>query len=221
MSRDYKHRIPGYRKRRLQIPRTWLIAAAGIAGAVGLAVHFFSGTGNSEDNPKAPETASIPMPSTKTTAAGPNTGKTSGQKNQRKPGTENDQPTGQNPEQKTEPIRPTEPRFTFYKILPEKEVIIPESEIKTIKREESRASKPVAALYLVQAGSFDNLRNAEQLKADLAKIKIKAKIEKIEIENSTWYRVKLGPYATLADADKIRAYLRAKGIDSIVQKAAK
>ncbi|CAI8847991.1 SPOR domain-containing protein [Methylocaldum szegediense] len=220
MSRDYKHRIPGYRKRRLQIPRVWVITAAGIAGAVGLAVHFFSGT-DSEENPKAPETVSIPVPSTETTAASSDTGKKNPQENKKKPGTEGNKPSDQSPEQKTETIKPREPRFTFYKILPEKEVIIPESEIKIIKREESRSSKPPAGLYLVQAGSFDNLRNAEQLKADLAKIKIKAKIEKIEIENSTWYRVKLGPYATLADADKIRAYLRTKGIDSIVQKAAK
>jgi cell division protein FtsN len=220
MSRDYKHRIPGYRKRRLRIPRAWFIAAAGIAGAVGLAVHFFPGA-DSEENPKATETVSMPAPPPETTPTSPDAEKKNPRENEKKPGTEGNKPTGQSPEQKTETIKPREPRFTFYKILPEKEVIIPESEIKIIKREESRGSRPIAGLYLVQAGSFDNLRNAEQLKADLAKIKIKAKIEKIEIENSTWYRVKLGPYATLADADKIRAYLRAKGIDSVVQKAAK
>jgi cell division protein FtsN len=42
----------------------------------------------------------------------------------------------------------------------------------------------------------------------------------IKIENATWYRVKIGPYGTLADADKVRQYLRGNKIDSIVQKAA-
>jgi cell division protein FtsN len=220
MSKDYKHRIPGYRKRQLQIPRRWGLAAIGIAGAIGLVVYVFSGA-DSEAPPKAPEPVSIPAPAPQAAAAAPEVEKKSQPQQERKQNTEGKKTAAQKPEQKPQPIKPREPRFTFYKILPEKEVIIPESEIKTIKREESQGSKPTAALYLVQAGSFDNLQNAEQLKGDLAKIKIKAKIEMIEIDNSAWYRVKIGPYATLADADKIRAYLRKKGIDSIVQKAAK
>jgi len=214
MSKDYKHRIPGYRKRTLQIPKQWRVAAAGIAGVLGLVVYFFSGT-DGEDSPKTPEPVSMPAPSPQTAATPPDAGMT------RQPEEKKQSPNKGKPEQKPQPIKPREPRFTFYKILPEKEVIIPESEIKTIKREESRGNQPTTALYLVQAGSFDNLQGAEQLKADLAKIKIKAKIEMIEIENSAWYRVKIGPYATLADADKVRAYLRKKDIDSIVQKAAR
>jgi cell division protein FtsN len=213
MSKDYKHRIPGYRKRTLQIPKQWRLAAAGIAGVLGLAVYFFSGADGEESrNTPAPVSVPAPLPQA---ATPPDAGTT------RQPEEKKQSPDKGKPEQKPQPIKPREPRFTFYKILPEKEVIIPESEIKTIKREESRGKQPTTALYLVQAGSFDNLQGAEQLKADLARIKIKAKIEMIEIENSAWYRVKIGPYATLADADKVRAYLRKKGIDSIVQKAAR
>jgi len=193
---------------------------AGIVGAIGLVVYFFSGA-DGEENPKVPETVTLPAPSPQVAAVNPDAGKTSQPEKETKQNSRGKDKTDKKPEQKPQPTKPREPRFTFYKILPEKEVIIPESEIKTIKREESRGNKPTAALYLVQAGSFDNLQNAEQLKADLAKIKIKAKVEMIEIENSAWYRVKIGPYATLADADKIRAYLRKKDIDSIVQKAAK
>jgi cell division protein FtsN len=217
MSKDYKHRIPGYRKRTLRIPKEWSLPAAGIGVALGLAVYLFSGP-DSAQSPKGPDAVAMPAPTPQAAVTpAPQAEKKDQPEQAKKPDTDSKKAGDQKPQ----PVKPREPRFTFYKILPEKEVIIPESEIKTIKREESRGSKPTVALYLVQAGSFDNLQNAEQLKADLAKIKIKAKIEMIEIDHSAWYRVKIGPYATLADADKIRAYLRTKGIDSIVQKTAK
>jgi cell division protein FtsN len=58
------------------------------------------------------------------------------------------------------------------------------------------------------------------LKARLAEIRIKARLEMIKLDNTAWYRVKIGPYASLADADKVRQYLRSNRIDSILQKAA-
>ncbi|BBA36345.1 conserved domain protein [Methylocaldum marinum] len=217
MSKDYKHRIPGYRKRRLQIPKRWSLAAAGIGGTLGLAVYLFSDP-DSAQSPQEPDTVAMPAPPPQAPLrTTPGSEKKSLPEQAQKPDTENKKAGDREPR----PIKPREPRFTFYKILPEKEVIIPESEIKTIKREEKLGKQPASAPYLVQAGSFDNRRNAEQLKVNLAKIKIKARIEMIELDNSAWYRVNIGPYATLADADKIRAYLRTKGVDSIVQKTAK
>ncbi|MGX2038950.1 SPOR domain-containing protein [Methylocaldum sp. MU1018] len=186
-------------------------------------MHFFSDA-DEEESPKISEAATLPAPPPQVAAINPDDGKTirpEKEEKEKKPDAQDEKKTAAKPEPKPQPVKPREPRFTFYKILPEKEVIIPESEIKTIKREERLGNQPASVLYLVQAGSFDNLQSAEQLKDDLAKIRIKAKIEMIEIENSAWYRVKIGPYATLADADKVRAYLRKKGIDSIVQKAAK
>lgn len=56
------------------------------------------------------------------------------------------------------------------------------------------------------------------MKAQLARLKVKAKLEMIKLENTAWYRVKIGPYASLADADKVRQYLRSHQIDSVVQR---
>ena len=56
------------------------------------------------------------------------------------------------------------------------------------------------------------------MKARLADIRVKARLEKITQENASWYRVKIGPYATMADADKVRQYLRNHKIDSIIQR---
>jgi cell division protein FtsN len=116
--------------------------------------------------------------------------------------------------------KPREPRFSFYKILPEKEVIIAESEIKTIKREETQGKKPDGGLYVIQAGSFTRAEDAEKLRARLSRLRVKAKIESVRIENVDWHRVKIGPFESLVNADQVRVYLRANQIDSVVQRAA-
>ena len=117
------------------------------------------------------------------------------------------------------PVKPPEPRFTFYKILPELEAIVPESEIKNLKREESLGKKPQAVKYLLQAGSFTSAQDAEKLKARLSALKIKSHIETVKIENTAWNRVKIGPFNNMADADRVRVYLRGNQLDSVVQKA--
>jgi len=126
----------------------------------------------------------------------------------------------ENPGQATPP-KPNlpEPRFTFYKILPEKESIVPENEIKNLKHEESLGKKPQTTQYLLQAGSFTNPQDADKLKARLSTLKIKSHIEVVKIENTPWSRVKIGPFASLSDADKVRTYLRNSQIDSVVQKS--
>ena len=127
---------------------------------------------------------------------------------------------GQNPaEAHPNATPPPEPRFTFYKILPEKEAIIPESEISNLKQVETQSKKPQPGQYLIQAGSFSNPLDAVKMKEKLTELKIKSHIENVKIENAAWNRVKIGPFTTLGDADKVRIYLRNNQIDSVVQKA--
>ncbi|CAL1240361.1 SPOR domain-containing protein [Candidatus Methylocalor cossyra] len=207
MARDYKHRIPAYRRTRRGSGlrhKTGLVALA--AGLLAAGAYFL--TGSQEDPPVSPSaTVSVPPPPPRAEAAAP--------AKPNPPPSPSPKDTPQN-DGKTAPI--PEPRFTFYKILAEKEVIIPESEIKTLKREESLGKKPPAGTYLVQAGSYTSQQEAEKVKAQLARLKVKAKLEMIKLENTAWYRVKIGPYASLADADKVRQYLRSHQIDSVVQR---
>jgi cell division protein FtsN len=215
MPKDYKNRIPAYRRGGKRATETWRMAGtavAGIAGLVALSVYVFSGSEREPGDP-APVTVPAPPPRGVARAADlkPDEGKKTALPENK---AQTDGKTDRTPK-----ITPQEPRFTFYKILAEKEVIIPESEIKSIKREESLGKPPETGVYMLQAGSFTKPQDAERLKAQLAQIRINAKLEMIKLDNATWYRVKVGPYATLADADKVRQYLRGNKIDSIVQKA--
>lgn len=122
------------------------------------------------------------------------------------------------PVDKTEPPGAEEPRFGFYTMLPEKEVIIPEREIKTRKREESlgRAAKES---YTLQIGSFKHYAEADRLKAQLALLGVEAKIETAKIGDTVWNRVKIGPFNSMTRLDRVRSRLRQHHIDSIVQTA--
>lgn len=119
---------------------------------------------------------------------------------------------------KTEPQAlpsPPKPRFDFYTILPEMEVVIPEHEIEQRRRAEyTGTGKP--GNYLIQIGSFRKLSEADRLKAQLALLGVESEIEKVTIKGAIWYRVKSGPYPNFRQVDKIRNRLHSNQIDSIV-----
>jgi cell division protein FtsN len=106
-------------------------------------------------------------------------------------------------------------QFDFYTILPEKESIVPDYEIKTRTREE-RVGQAKATQYIMQAGSYNGLKEAEQMRTKLGAMGIEAKIQKAKVGNTVWYRVKLGPFAQIASVNTINARLKKSGIDVIV-----
>jgi cell division protein FtsN len=110
---------------------------------------------------------------------------------------------------------PKMPQFDFYTILPEKEVVVPEYEIKTRAREE-RVGKAKETHYLMQAGSFKTFKEADRLRAKLALMGIESKVEKAKVGSVNWYRVKMGPYVQTDSVNTIRARLRQNGIDVII-----
>lgn len=124
-------------------------------------------------------------------------------------------PKKASPSKPVEEVNPKPPHFEFYTVLPDKEVVVPEHEIKTRSREE-RVGKAKESRYVMQAGSFKSLRDADQLRAKLALMGIESKIEKAKIGDTVGYRVKLGPYTQVGSVDIIRNRLRKNGIDAIV-----
>jgi cell division protein FtsN len=110
---------------------------------------------------------------------------------------------------------PKSPQFDFYTILPEKEVVVPEYEIKTRTREE-QVGKAKSTHYIMQAGSFKSFKEADQLRARLALMGIESKVQKAKVGSVNWYRVKMGPFTQTASVNSIRSRLRQNGIDVII-----
>ena len=109
----------------------------------------------------------------------------------------------------------TKPRFDFYTILPDVEVVIPDHEVETMRRLEG-TGKGRIGIFHVQIGSFRKLSQADTMKAQVAMLGIETKIDKTNNKGSIWYRVKAGPFNKFNQVDKIQNTLHRNRIDSIV-----
>lgn len=122
------------------------------------------------------------------------------------------------PAPKETPAEKLKPSFDFYYILPELEVAVPEQELA------SHSSKPESQVdgdieYILQAASFKQLDQADQLKAKLALQGIESSIQSVKINNDTWHRVRIGPIRNISKLEATRKRLRENGISAIVVKS--
>jgi cell division protein FtsN len=111
--------------------------------------------------------------------------------------------------------KPQPPQFDFYTILPKKEVVVPDHEIKTRTREE-QFGKNKKASYVIQAGSSRNPKDADQLRAKLALMGIESKVQKAKVESVIWYRVKIGPYTQMGSVNTIMSRLQKNGMKPVI-----
>lgn len=111
--------------------------------------------------------------------------------------------------------KPIEPKFDFYTILPETEVVVPDFEIKTRSREE-RLGKGKIGKYILQAGAFRDFTEADKLRVKLAFLGIESRVEKAKVKNVVWNRVKIGPYKYSSQISDIKKKLKQSGVDTIV-----
>jgi cell division protein FtsN len=93
---------------------------------------------------------------------------------------------------KTESPNRQEPKFNFYTILPELEVLIPEEEIRPPENKDTPGNG-ASKRYILQAGSFRNRQDAEKLKATVALLGLEASINQVSINKEIWHRVRIGP----------------------------
>jgi cell division protein FtsN len=113
------------------------------------------------------------------------------------------------------------PRFDFYTMLPELEVVVPEPE--TLPR---RAGEPAPAprkveepgTYMLQAGSFRQFQEADRMKASLALLGIQADIQRVQVNSDTWHRVHVGPFRDTAELNKVRERLHANQIQTLLMR---
>lgn len=115
------------------------------------------------------------------------------------------------------------PRYDFFTVLPEMEVVVPEREL---SRKADRAESVADAApninqdsYILQAGSFRTAKDAEQMKAQLALLGSIANVQKVTVNGQTWHRVRIGPVKGAREAEEIRRMLSGNKIDTLVMKA--
>ncbi len=115
--------------------------------------------------------------------------------------------------------KPERPRYDFFTVLPEMEVVVPEQQLKESSQPQAQTPLTDTENYLLQVGSFQSASDADQMKASLALLGMTAKIQTVNINGATWHRVRIGPITGARQADEIRSRLLANGIDSLVMKS--
>ncbi|GAB1261715.1 SPOR domain-containing protein [Aurantivibrio plasticivorans] len=108
----------------------------------------------------------------------------------------------------------TKPRFVFYELLKENEVVVDTTPIDMPEANEVKEDIE----YMLQAGSFRNAADADRLRAQLILQNLNATVEKKLVRDQPWHRVMVGPFKTRAQASKARGTLASMDIDSIMSK---
>lgn len=109
-------------------------------------------------------------------------------------------------------------RFDFYTILPELEVVIPDSELLGSSKKIIDKSVEVSkrGKFILQTGSFKTKKQAERRKAKLAMLGVSSSIQRVTInDKEIWYRVRVGPTEDFKQLDKIRTLLFKNNITAI------
>jgi cell division protein FtsN len=111
-----------------------------------------------------------------------------------------------------QPEAPPESRFDFYNLLPNFEVIIPEQE-PDVRAETGPQAVVEPGVYVLQAGSFTEYKDADRRRATLALHGIESKIQRVTIDDRTYHRVRIGPIDDLGELNILRSRLREAQID--------
>jgi len=124
---------------------------------------------------------------------------------------------------------PPKPRFEFYAILPEMEVIVPDEEIEAstgaapprvekpapVTEKSTRNPAPPQETYYLQAGSFRGPVQADSFKAKLAMLGFETDIQTITINGKdTFHRVRVGPFHDITTLQQARSRLGKQGIET-------
>jgi len=111
------------------------------------------------------------------------------------------------------------PKFDFYKILPGHEEPVSEKELKDAAKTAKSQPEATRGVYFIQAGSFQNPADADNQKAKIAILGFESSVEPTALpDKGTWYRVRLGPYTTLEELNRVRRTLSQSGIDASLVK---
>lgn len=111
-----------------------------------------------------------------------------------------------------------EARFAYFRLLEDRETRVPESQINEEQRNIRLGKEPTSGEFSLLIGTYKTRDQAESVRKQLYGFDaLKPKMEEVTLAFASWYRLKLGPYGTLKDANQVRLFLRNNGIDSIIE----
>lgn len=124
------------------------------------------------------------------------------------------------PRPATQPADAAEPeeqaaKYDFYEMLPQFEVVVPEKE-QDVRRDAPTAKIERPGVYVLQAGSYRRVEDADRVRAQLERQGIEALVQRVAVDADVWHRVRIGPVSDLAELNRLRAQLHAAELDALV-----
>ncbi|MBA3981565.1 MAG: cell division protein [Alcanivorax sp.] len=142
--------------------------------------------------------------------------------------------TAKAPEAEAKPPKDSDsrgPRFDFYAVLPQMEVIMPKGDDDTPQpARPSRGTPPPAdngtddsqvahrhsEHFLLQAGSFRRSEDADRRRAELILQGLDARVQPVSLESGdTWHRVMIGPFTNANAMHRVQDQLVGVGIETL------
>ncbi|MGH1449033.1 MAG: SPOR domain-containing protein [Pseudomonadaceae bacterium] len=128
-----------------------------------------------------------------------------------------------------------EPRYDFYTLLPESEVIVPQASLpeppvsadpdSNQDAETATATAQAAGpRFFLQAGSFRKQTEADRVRAQILLLGLDVRLEDARLDSGdVWYRVQVGPFTDRNALDQAQQVLTGNGFDNLLlqQRAAK
>lgn len=130
------------------------------------------------------------------------------------------------------PVKTAEqPRYDFYTLLPESEVIVPQSRVPetapepeaaaakddTTKPDEKTAAAASGTRFFLQAGSFRQRAEADRVRAQILLLGLDVNLENARLDGGeVWYRVQVGPFQDRATVTKAQETLAGNGFENLL-----
>lgn len=141
------------------------------------------------------------------------------------------------------PQQPVKPKYDFYTLLPESEVIVPPDALPettpaaltpeaAAKADAARAEAalkgqtpppppivakaPVTTQFFLQAGSFRKQSDADKVRAQIILLGQNVQVESGTVREETWYRVLVGPFSNRAQLAAAQKQLAGSGFGNLL-----
>ncbi|WP_137818703.1 MULTISPECIES: SPOR domain-containing protein [unclassified Pseudomonas] len=140
------------------------------------------------------------------------------------------------------PQQPVKPKYDFYTLLPESEVIVPPDAVpektppaptpaELAKADAARAEaalkgetpppltvavKAAVTQYFLQAGSFRKQEDADKVRAQILLLGQNVQVESGTVREETWYRVLVGPFSNREQLTSAQKKLAGSGFSNLL-----
>ena len=93
--------------------------------------------------------------------------------------------------------------------------VVPERDLE-VKRDVPRSPIERPGVYVLQAGSYRKLEDAQRVQNQLLKLGVEANLQRVAVDADEWHRVRIGPLTDLDEVNRLRTRLRASGLEPLV-----